>query len=364
MKTFKKTEKQKEAIQLISKKEEVLFTGSARSGKTFICTYALFVRALKEPNTTHIIVRKFSNSLRRAIWGQTINDVLRICFPDLKQHCHVDNTQMVITLPNGSKIMCMGCDNAQQMDKILGIECSTFLVDEITEIKQEQYETLITRLAEKSELQNRIMCCCNPTTKSSWIFKRFIPSGNYMKIHISDNLENVAKSFMKQLEKLSERKRKRFLDAEWISDIEGALWNADMIELCHTPESPQDFERIVIGVDPAVTTKTTSDLTGIVVCGKLDDLFYVLEDKSGKYTPKELSSEISSLWYKYDADLVKIETNQGGDYVIDNIKQYDSMINVKGINHRKSKIVRAEPISYLYEKNLVKHIHEFSELAC
>ncbi len=359
---IKKTEKQKEAIKFLTEHDESLLFGSARSGKTFIIIYAIVVRAIKAPNTNHLVIRKYSNSLRRSIWSQTLKDVLRLAFGELYKQCRLNETTMTLTLPNNSKILFLGADNARSMDKILGIECSTLYIDELIEITQDQFGVLKSRLAELSHLKTKLYCSCNPTMKSSWVYKYFVENGNSMQMKIGDNLENVSKQFMKTLDGLSEKQKARFLHGVWQSEVEGASWTFDSIENTRKEIGSIEMERIVIGIDPAVTSKSSSDLTGIVVCGQLDEEFYVLEDCSGKYTPEELSIKIEALYLKYEADCVVVEVNQGGDFVLDVLTSKNKFISVKGVHHRKSKIVRAESVSWLYEQNRCHHIASFSEL--
>jgi len=359
---IKKTNKQKEAIKFLTEHDESLLFGSARSGKTFIIIYAILIRAIKEPNTNHMIVRKYSNSLRRSIWSQTLPDVMRLAFSELYKQCKINETLMTLTLPNNSKLMFVGCDNRASMDKILGTECSTLYCDELPELLPEQFGLLKSRLAEKSHLKTKLFTSCNPTGKNSWIYKYFVENNLALQMNVADNLENVSDTFVKQLKRLSEKQKTRFLYGEWLAEQEGALWSIDLIANTRKEIGSIEMDRIVIGVDPAVTSKQTSDLTGIIVCGKKDEDFYVLEDCSDKYTPEQLASKIEVLWSKYEADAIVIETNNGGDYLLDNITKQNEYINVIGVNHRKSKIVRAESVSFLYEKNLCHHTSVFEEL--
>jgi len=358
---FIKTEKQIIATQFICEHDECLMFGSARSGKTLIALYTLIIRACKAPNTTHIVVRKYSNSLRRSIWAQTLNDVMKLAFNDLHKICKYNETQMTLTLPNNSKIMFLGCDNRNSMDKILGIECSTLFIDEISELYREQFDLLKSRLAERSILKNRLIATCNPTTKTSWVYKYFVDTNKALQINVVDNLDNVSKTFIETLKSLSDKQKKRFLLGEWANEIEGALWDIDLIEKTRKPLLIKPH-RTVIGVDPATTSKLNSDLTGLIVSCKVDEEFFVLEDDSGKYTPQQLAVRVDTLFQKYDVDTVVIETNQGGDYVLDNLKKQNQYMPVKGVHHRVGKVVRAESISYLFERNLCHLIKSMPEL--
>ena len=87
-----------------------------------------------------------------------------------------------------------------------------------------------------------------------------------------DNEENLAAGALAQLKEKYEGTRlgRQELYAEVLEDIEGALWNWNMIEGSRLkPENLPDLQRIVVAVDPAVTNTESSDETGIVVAGRL-----------------------------------------------------------------------------------------------
>lgn len=153
-----------------------------------------------------------------------------------------------------------------------------------------------------------------------------------------------------------------------LDNLEGALWKPDMIihmdkkEEAKSLLDPSYYERIVIGVDPAVTNKESSDLTGIIVAAKKDNTFYVLEDATGKYSTNGWSEKVSYLYEKWEADRVIGEVNQGGDLIESNIRNSNYNISYKGVRAFKGKYLRAEPIAALYEQKRVKHIKVFTEL--
>ena len=83
MNGFKKTPKQIEATRLMADKQEILLEGGSRSGKSFIIIRNIIFRALKYPNTRHLIVRFRFNHVKQSIWYGTIQDVMKIAFPNI-----------------------------------------------------------------------------------------------------------------------------------------------------------------------------------------------------------------------------------------------------------------------------------------
>src|SRR5712672_2042667 len=67
----------------------------------------------------------------------------------------------------------------------------------------------------------------------------------------------------------------------------GALWSHGSIEASRLRSAPE-MTRVVVAIDPAVTSGDEADETGIVVAGKdKNGHGYVLADISGRYSPIE-----------------------------------------------------------------------------
>jgi PBSX family phage terminase large subunit len=234
---FSKTLKQREAIPILAKHKYAALYGGSRSGKTFIIIYALIVRAAKV-KSRHAIIRKTFNSVKRAIWLDTLPKVLQICFPDLPVKW--DKTNYYITLPNGSEIWLCGLDNAARAEKILGMEFSTEYFNEASELDYSAIQVAVSRLAEKNELIKRVWFDFNPPAKSHfsyWLFiKKLNPissepllepdSYGCMVMNPKDNLDNIDEEYIRILEQMPEKDRQRFLEGMFSDDSDGQAYYA------------------------------------------------------------------------------------------------------------------------------------------
>jgi len=148
------------------------------------------------------------------------------------------------------------------------------------------------------------------------------------------------------------------------ADIEGALWNRDLIQKNRVHKSDiANLIRIIVAVDPAVTANKNSDETGIIVAGLGDDNHvYILDDRSGKYTPSEWACAVINAYYDYEADMVVAETNQGGDLVEHTIRSFDVDIPYKSVHATRGKVTRAEPIAAIDVQGRIHHAGIFPEL--
>jgi phage terminase large subunit-like protein len=97
-----------------------------------------------------------------------------------------------------------------------------------------------------------------------------------------DNSKNLSETALAELKARYEGTRtgRQELYGELLDQAEGALWVRNWIEDTRvTSEQVPPLYRIVVAIDPAVTSGEDSDLTGIVTAGIANNgHFYVLAD--------------------------------------------------------------------------------------
>ena len=152
----------------------------------------------------------------------------------------------------------------------------------------------------------------------------------------------------------------------WLGHYEpmavGAIWDPARIEKDRV-EKPPTLERILIGVDPAVSAKSGSNETGIVVAGLgTDSRGYVLDDFTCIGGPKDWSERAVAALDRYEADGIVIEVNQGGDMVRHTLQSQRRAVRIIEVRATRGKHVRAEPIAALYGLGLVSHVGRFAKL--
>lgn len=147
-----------------------------------------------------------------------------------------------------------------------------------------------------------------------------------------------------------------------IDQQDDSLWSYDIIHHGDEPNQ-RHLKRIVVAIDPAVTSNKDSDETGIVVCAEHDNGdYYVLEDASLKGSPSRWADVAVALYHEYEADRVVAEVNQGGDMVEDVIRQTEPDVSYEDVRATRGKTLRAEPIVALYEQGKVTHVNKFDKL--
>lgn len=188
-----------------------------------------------------------------------------------------------------------------------------------------------------------------------------------------DNRQNLAASFFATIISKYEGTRlgRQELNAELLDDNPGALWQRSNIDKHRVAEAPK-LSRLVVAVDPAVTSREDSDETGIIACGRgpapagwsgvSGHHFYVIADNSLSDTPDAWARAAVRTYREHKADRLIAETNNGGDMVETLMRAVDSNVAYKAVTASRGKQIRAEPVAALYEQGRVHHVGSFPKL--
>jgi len=156
------------------------------------------------------------------------------------------------------------------------------------------------------------------------------------------------------------------LYGEMLDNMEGAMWNEELVEAARHTNYPASTPLRVIGVDPSVA-ENPRDECGIVVCASSaeGDLYkrhaWVLEDASIHGSPDTWARKVVEMARKWGCPVVA-EVNQGGALVRNAINSIDPSVKVLEVHSKYGKQLRAEPILLAYEQGRVHHVNYLPEL--
>jgi phage terminase large subunit-like protein len=153
------------------------------------------------------------------------------------------------------------------------------------------------------------------------------------------------------------------LDGEIVEDRMTGIWKRAWLDEARLSARPE-LTRIVVAVDPPITATAGSDSCGIIVAGLgVDGRGYVIGDRTiqGR-EPAVWAHAAVAAYHDYRADRIVVETNQGGDLVVQIFRTVEPNLPVKKVYASRGKYLRAEPISVLYAQGRVAHVGEFPEL--
>jgi phage terminase large subunit-like protein len=180
-----------------------------------------------------------------------------------------------------------------------------------------------------------------------------------------DNAANLAGSFLVEMQRryAGTELGRQELDGELIDELKGTLWQRAWIDEMRCRSMPE-LSRIVIGVDPPVTTGEKADACGIVIVGRgHDGRGYVLADATVQgLAPNAWARAVLQAYHEFEADRIVAEVNQGGDLVEAVIRQIEPSAPITKVRATRGKWIRAEPIAALYAEERISHVGEFEDL--
>ncbi len=379
--SFSLTAKQNAANRVLAgSQRHTLLVGGSRSGKTSLLIRAIGTRALRAENSRHAILRLHANAARGSVALDTLPKVFRLCWPgvQLKEH----RQDGFFSLSNGSEIWVGGLDDKERIEKILGKEFATILLNECSQIPYGSVTTVLTRLAQVAPgLKQRAYYDLNPVGKGHWTNALFgdkrdpisrqplADPDNYVRFFMNpaDNADNLSPEYLRSLENLPERQRKRFFEGVYVDELDGALWSYELIERTRVNEFPiERCRRVVVAVDPSGASSAndgSKDEIGIVVAAEGDDGHaYILADRSVRDGPAVWGRTAVTAFHEFKSDSIIAETNFGGEMVRFVIRAADANVPVHVITASRGKAVRAEPVAALYEQSRVHHVGRFGVL--
>lgn len=331
--------------------------GKTRTGATDAMIYAL-----RHPNVQIAVITPTFGDLRRTAFGG-VSGILK----NIPEGCLLEgrgqgynSSASEIRFYNGSKIMGF---SATEPDRLRGPQFHRAWCDELAAWR---YPEAFDQLMFALRLGDKPQCIITTTPKPTPLIKMLTEREDTI-VTTGSTFENEANLASSTLAMLKERYEgtslgRQELYAEVIDQTEGALWSSSLIDSKRVLDPPP-LKNIIVAIDPAVTSGADSDETGIVVVGKDENNeYYVLEDKSGKYSPDQWGRASVDLFHQWDADRIVAEVNNGGDLVERLIRTIDPDVRYKSVHASRGKMVRAEPIAALYEQGKVHHRGVFPEL--
>ena len=336
-----------------------LFLAGRGWGKTLTGAYDIIQYCLLNPNSICGVIAPTYGDLKRVCFAGE-SGLLGILDKELFSETGYNKTDSEIVFYNGSKIIGFP---AIEPDRLRGVQFHRVWCDELASWRyRETFDNLMMAL----RLGQSPKCIITTTPRPTELIKELAVRSDTKIIRGStfDNVANLAPSAIKMLKERYEGTRlgRQELYAEILEDVEGALFNGANIEQNRVELTPT-LTRIVVAVDPAVTSNASSDETGIIVAGRSEDnQYYILEDFSGIFSPDVWIKKAIECYYQFEADRIVCEVNNGGDLIEKLLRVQDVNVPYTSVRATRGKMLRAEPISALYEQDKVHHVGFFKEL--
>ena len=269
--------------------------------------------------------------------------------------------------PNGAVCMFF---SGEEPDSLRGHQCELCLIDEIGRMRYQQATFDMSMMTLRLGDKPRIMLATTP--RNTPLMKRLVSMDNIRITTGStyDNAVNLAPDFLAKIKELYEGTRlgRQELAGQMVLDPANALFKDDW--LIHDDVAEDRIEQVSVGVDPS----GGGDEVGIIVGALLTNgQLAILADRTLAGSPAQWGEAAVKAHDSYDADDLVAEINFGGTMVEEVIKRSaerlhergereSSYISVKEVSASRGKVMRAEPISLLYEKGRVLHRRGLDQL--
>ena len=313
-----------------------------------------------------------NENVRCAIVARTNNDVRTVCLEGvsgivgiLREYDAIaewNKTLGVIKLKNGSVISSY---SAEEPDRLRGPQHHYSWTDELAAW---QYPDTWHQLQFGMRLGDNPQTVITTTPRPTKLLKDLMKRETTIVTRGStfDNAENLSESALLEMQMRygGTRLGQQELYGAVLDDNPGALWTRATLESTRVkPDQVPPLIRIVVGIDPAVTSGEESDHTGIITAGMSGDgHYYILADDTMKASPQVWAEKAVSTFEAHKADRIIAEVNNGGDLVLHLLQQVKATVPVKKVTASRGKQVRAEPIAALFEQNRAHLVGYFPEL--
>ncbi len=307
---------------------------------------------------------------RIALIGETLNDVRAVMIEGIsgllsihppREQPRFEPSKRQLIWPNGSIAQMYSADDPESLR---GPQFTAAWCDELAKWRQPQLTWDMLQFALRlGDLPRQVIT----TTPKPIALLQNIIKDNLTRISRAGtdaNANNLAPTFLQAIVKRYRDTRlgRQELDGEILMDRPDALWQRNQLEKLRLQSAPP-LQRIIVSVDPPITSSTKSDACGIIIAGKTDDRAYILEDATMEQVkPLQWAKIVINMFHKHEADTILVEVNQGGEMVESVIRQIDPLIPIKSVRASRGKWLRAEPVAALYEQSRVAHIGQFNKL--
>lgn len=232
----------------------LVIKGGSSSGKSYFITQKIILRCLCPELQGFLCLRTSNPTARRSIWQEFLKRLIEY---DLYDKVHIHETDMKITFPNGTFILCSGLDDPQKIKSIVGI--TSCWLEEAIEFTFFEFLEINRRMRAVQNTYKQTILSYNPDDYYHWTKEIFFDEVSDKNRRYRDNATVVTTTIDDNLYATDEDKAE--LDAYKDQDesqyliyrfgeyamLRNLIYkNYDII-----PESefPETFDEVIYGLD-------------------------------------------------------------------------------------------------------------------
>lgn len=262
-------------------------------------------------------------------------------------------------------------DSSKDAGREVPVEVATYLEDvEQSEDVDTQLSGIVNSSMQKNDVKSEVGLCANSTTSNymnpiypnafedqldndlKWVVQYQIEVHHYLPIVEKNGSEQSLWPSQWSLDYLKSIQHTRDYAMNYLNrpiSMDAGYWSDDDIQV----EPAMSFDKVLLSVDPAVSTKKTADFSAFAVVGTSGEQIYVIHTEQLRGSPDELRAVTERLVEDYGVQLVLWEKNYGDTLwkaVLDGVK-----CKVRFIRNTDKKEARITQSLDAYKRGRVKH---------
>jgi len=335
-------------------------SGKTRAGAEWVRAQVVGEPPLADRRSRRIALIGDTIAQVRSIMIEGVSGLMSVYPPAERPKLEASKNQLVWN--NGTMAQLFGADDP---DSLRGPQFDAAWCDELA--KWRRPDLAWDNLQFALRLGRWPQCVITTTPRPLLLLKKILDDPATASTHsrTADNATFLSPSFLAEMQRRygDTPIGRQELEGEIVEERMTGLWKRSQIEQARMLARPE-LVRIVVAVDPPVTSTAGSDSCGIVVAGLgVDKRAYVIADRTVQgREPAIWAKAAVAAYHDHEADAIVVETNQGGDLLVQMFRSIDALVPVKKVYASRGKYVRAEPVSILYGEGRVVHVGEFPEL--
>jgi phage terminase large subunit-like protein len=335
-------------------------SGKTRAGAEWVRAQALAIDDLADRRAHRIALIGETIGQVRSVMVEGMSGLLSVHEPNLRPKFEASRNQLVWS--NGTIAQMFAADDP---DSLRGPQFDAAWCDELCKWRVPDYAWDTLQFALRLGSWPPVVVTTTP--RAIPLLKRIMQDDAtaISRSRTRDNAHALAPAFLAEMQRRygDTPIARQELDGEIVEERMTGLWKRAWLDQGRLQARPE-LVRVVVAVDPPVSSTAGSDSCGIIVAGKgVDNRGYVIGDRTVQgRDPATWAKAAVAAYHDYQADTIVVETNQGGDLVVQTFRSIDAGVPVKKVHASRGKYLRAEPVSALYNEGRVAHVGTFPEL--
>lgn len=340
-----------------------VFYGGRGTGKSENIAAALVLAMAMQPNTRIVCIREVQHSIAESVKATLEKWIDNF---GLFTEFHITGSTLKHKF-NGSECFFIGLKNSNSPNIKSISNINITFIEEASQLSEKSWRLLVPSVTRTPN--PKIVIAFNPDREEDIVYKEFVastpPKNSFVKrVRWEDNPFFKESALYPIMLDDKERMPKELFEHIWEGKLAKNIEDSLFKKANFTPILQEErYTQIVIGVDPATTNTDFSNEYGIIVAGKNETGdCRILQDYTGKYTPREFTSQVVEAYYKHNATTIIVETNQGGDFIKSALLDLDQSLHIEEVRAGTSKHSRALPLANMMEIGTLRFIDKFPKL--